>query len=290
MKFLHVHGHNLFRSAFRRIGKCAHVARAAAQSIVRYSNFFAIWKNYLGLVAADYMEIVLRNGVRYRIRSRKKSSGDAYIVNEVWLYGVHDGLKRIMREAEVGIDIGAHIGIFSVFAAMQNPFLKVYAYEPAPDNFNLLEENIRLNGLDGRIFPCAAAVVGGAEKTRVLQYAVHAEGLCTVNPAYLAIIKPIERYGLRDRAIVSLRVDAVRLEDIFIANRIERCDFLKMDCEGAEYEILCNAPAHILQKIKAMSVEYHYGYDIEALKKFLTEQGFTVSFPHRSLDVILAER
>ncbi len=46
-------------------------------------------------------------------------------------------------------------------------------------------------------------------------------------------------------------VPAVSLADVFARCQIERCDLLKLDCEGAEYDILFNAPDGILQRIKA---------------------------------------
>lgn len=273
-----------------RFQKYLHVSHAALQSVFRYRNFPLVWLNYLGLISGERMEIRLWNGIRYAVRTKGTSAGDAYIVNEIWLYGVHAGLRETVRDAAVGIDIGAHIGVFSVAAAMANPSLKVYAFEPVPDNFNLLQENVRLNGLGGRIVPVAAAVAGTAGRTRDLHLVARAEGLCTINPSYLAAIRGMERYGLRDKLVSSVRVEAVSLETVFRERDIGWCDFIKMDCEGAEYEILFSAPAHVLQRIGVMSVEYHYGGDFRELARFLERHGFSVSFPHPRLDVMLAKR
>ena len=55
----------------------------------------------------------------------------------------------------------------------------------------------------------------------------------------------------------SVNVDSTSLKQIFDDNNIEYCDFLKLDCEGAEYEIIKNLPSEYFKKIKKMVIEYH---------------------------------
>lgn len=264
--------------------KYFHKFFAAIKSVFVYKNFLLFWKNYLDFYKDDYLIIELRNGVRYKIRSKKISIADSYIFNETWLYGVHRGIKSIIREAKIGIDIGAHIGAFSVFAAFVNPSLKIYAYEPAPDNFKLLKKNINLNKFGNRIIPNEIAIVGDNGKTRELYLTGKEHGLYTIDRDYLEAIKSYDFHG----AVKTIGVKTRTLKDVFSDCGIKFCAFLKIDCEGAEYEILFNTPPEILRKIKAMSVEYHSGHQVEELKKFLENSGFLVSFPHRRLDVLLA--
>ena len=56
---------------------------------------------------------------------------------------------------------------------------------------------------------------------------------------------------------VRKKINAITLQDIFEKHRLEKIDFLKMDCEGAEYEIIMNAPSSILNKIQKISTEIH---------------------------------
>ena len=49
------------------------------------------------------------------------------------------------------------------------------------------------------------------------------------------------------------------LEHIFNQNKIQYCDFLKMDCEGAEFEILINTKKLVLKKIRLIAGELHEG-------------------------------
>lgn len=74
-------------------------------------------------------------------------------------------------------------------------------------------------------------------------------------------------------------IDCITLQDIFKKFNIERRDFLKMDCEGAEYDILFNTPKNVLNKIYKISLEYHHtksNHLVYRLKKYLEKNGFTV--------------
>ena len=56
-------------------------------------------------------------------------------------------VKRIVRNGDIVVDIGAHIGYYTlIFARLVGPKGKVFAFEPEPNNFNLLIKNIKING------------------------------------------------------------------------------------------------------------------------------------------------
>ncbi|TDJ53716.1 MAG: FkbM family methyltransferase [Nitrospina sp.] len=74
------------------------------------------------------------------------------------------------------------------------------------------------------------------------------------------------------------RVNRVTLEDIFETYGLERYDFLKMDCEGAEYDIFYNCPDGILARIDQIAMEVHHGAEpgrnTDALERFFNDKGF----------------
>ncbi|MDP3790211.1 MAG: FkbM family methyltransferase, partial [Candidatus Omnitrophota bacterium] len=87
-----------------------------------------------------------------------------------------------------------------------------------------------------------------------------------------------------------IEIDTVSLSDIFDDNGLSHCDFLKMDCEGAEYEILYNTPLEYLKRIKSISMEYHDNGDISGLASFLEENGFKVTFKKNKDHLLYAKR
>jgi FkbM family methyltransferase len=63
-----------------------------------------------------------------------------------------------LRPGSIVLDVGAHIGFFSLIAAtLIRPTGKVFAFEPAPDNFEILRRNVDLNGY-GNVVPIQKAV------------------------------------------------------------------------------------------------------------------------------------
>ena len=64
------------------------------------------------------------------------------------------------------------------------------------------------------------------------------------------------------------------VKDLFGAYGIDRCDLLKMDCEGSELPILRAAPPEMLAKIGAIIMEYHDPAEVEPLTRLLSGAGF----------------
>ncbi|MBI4234864.1 FkbM family methyltransferase, partial [Candidatus Peregrinibacteria bacterium] len=56
-------------------------------------------------------------------------------------------LDEILKSAKVVFDVGAHVGLFSIYAGLLNDRVKIYAFEPIEDNFLILKENLKKNGI-----------------------------------------------------------------------------------------------------------------------------------------------
>ena len=76
----------------------------------------------------------------------------------------------------------------------------------------------------------------------------------------------------------SVNVDCVNLQSIIETNNIERCDLLKIDTEGAEYDILYSTEKHVFDKIFNISIEYHNDNknNGDQLASYLDKLGYTV--------------
>ncbi|MBN1105220.1 MAG: FkbM family methyltransferase [Deltaproteobacteria bacterium] len=72
-------------------------------------------------------------------------------------------------------------------------------------------------------------------------------------------------------------IDVVSPEDVFTENAISSCEVLKMDCEGAEFEILYSTPTGVYNLIQTIALEVHASRavaNVIELKKFLGDKGF----------------
>lgn len=174
------------------------------------------------------------------------------------------GKKRygMIKRANVIIDIGAHIGSFSCFMAYKFRDVQVYSYEPEKKNFNALQTNIKLNKL--RNIMAFNLAVG--EKMGKRKFYIQNDNL----GAHSLYVKSQE----------FVEVDCKSLKDIFDSNNIQKCDFLKMDCEGAEYEILYSTSQEYFDRIEYITLEYHDWFlkdkHHKELIKLLQEKGFKV--------------
>ena len=165
----------------------------------------------------------------------------------------------------VVLDIGACVGAFTLWAARRAGAGRVIAVEPTPSLAAVLRANIERNGIG--FATVREEAVGGHRRRAPL----FGRGPGAMNTLYTS-----DHYGSTFHSIGS--VDVVTLDDLL--EGIERCDLLKLDCEGAEYEILAGASAHALASIRAVAAEYHVGMnegDPDALARLLEDAGFRVT-------------
>jgi len=245
--------------------------------IKTYKNFPAYFINRLGFYKRPTLTLFLRNGIRYKIRNRNITTADYYVINESWIHKIHNGAKKYIKDGSLVIDIGAHIGAFSIFAASQAKNVKILSLEPVVENFELLKTNIQINNFNKCIKPIKMAVAGATGKKKIFL-----DEKDSGKHIFYPKIIPESRFR---------EVGCLSLSEIFDSYKINQCDVLKMDCEGAEYEILYNTSPQYFQKIRCLSIEYHdNGIDnINELKIFLENNGFNISRPKDNFGVIFAE-
>ena len=141
-----------------------------------------------------------------------------------WELQADDYRLRDMRfgEGDVVIDIGAHVGLFSIYLAKRWPALKVFAFEPFPANFRNCAENLQLNSVTNVVLSPNAIT----NDSRLLSMATdpHNSGGAS------AVVKTFESNGI----VTDLA--STTLDELFLVHEISRCKLLKIDCEGMEYE------------------------------------------------------
>jgi FkbM family methyltransferase len=166
------------------------------------------------------------------------------------------------------IDIGAHFGYFSIFANNNtNISSKIIAVEPNKSNFLNLEKNI---------------IACGIKNISNLNLAISSKsGLSNLYLGETPNHSLFKDYLLikdKNRGFEEVKVKT--LEDLILENDLDKIDFLKMDCEGAEYEILENTPGYIYDRILTISIEFHdlkdSRYTGENLAGVMVRNGFRI--------------
>lgn len=202
--------------------------------------------------------IRLRSGCRFKVRSLM----DVWVVKETCLDRDYETHATAIQDGWTCLDIGAGLGDFAVLVAYEHPGCRVYAYEPFPESYTLLEENIVLN--DTHNVSAAPIAVGAAS------------GAMTLFATGAAVQHTTAKVSQQAEAIT---VQSLNLDDVFARHSLTTCDFLKMDCEGGEFDILFNASAATLEKVCHISLEYHDGvtqFSHMDLAGYLREKGFHV--------------
>jgi FkbM family methyltransferase len=117
---------------------------------------------FLGLSARRPFQIRLADGTRFFVRNAL----DIWLVKENCLDGDYERGEVPIRNGWTVVDIGAGLGEFAVWVARRHPKSIVYAFEPLPESFALLVENVRLNGLSN-VRPIQKAVFAAEGMVRL---------------------------------------------------------------------------------------------------------------------------
>lgn len=206
---------------------------------------------------------------RIKVLPRYVKSRTTFLNNEIefvdsvtYLYGINEIFKTNIYKFNCKtihpliIDCGANIGLSVIYFKQLFPNAKIKAYEPDPNIFETLAFNVKSFGFNHvEVFQKAIW-----KQNETLQF--KQEGGFS------------GRIPMANDSQNLIQVDAVSLVDI-IAN--QQVDFLKIDIEGAEYEVLKSCKDN-LQNVKHIFIEYHSHQDekqtLHEILKIIKNQGF----------------
>jgi FkbM family methyltransferase len=226
-----------------------------------------IWRyrNWTEILAKTYRKqrinrVILRNGVQ--IDAPENHPFLLYMTNETFFEKVHTPPGLSIEANDVVVDIGANIGIVTLFAALRAP-KKVHAFEPSPENCEFLNRNILTNRLRNVVVHNVAV----SDETEKLTRLYLGD---SVGHSLLTAECPTEEY---------IDVPSVTLQDIIDNIETGEIGFLKIDCEGCEGLIFSSTPIEYLRRIKKMVVEFHdtsSPLKHDAIQRLMEEAGFEV--------------
>lgn len=207
--------------------------------------------------------------ILYGAPQKPSGAGLSSIIKEVWEDRCYTK-KYAIKEGDVVVDIGANIGIFSLFAASLGS--TVYAFEPNPETFSFLQKNIKENGLLNKIFPYNYAVDNYDGDTDLIipeSASIYSMACASTTKALIDSMASKLAFNAVPIAIKSISFQT--LINTYVKKDI---DFLKMDCEGSEYKICENIPEE--NAIKHIIMETHDCYREKDLALILLKKGFII--------------
>jgi len=203
----------------------------------------------------------LRNGQVLQLRPGR---GDLASFREVWLNELYTSQGQMLRPGDTVIDVGANIGCFSLFAAHRvGPQGRVLALEPEAETFQQLRRNIELNRAAN---VAARQIAVAAESGEAILYGAEDSRYCT-------LFRCVDQRATH-QPVGKARTDS--LERILEQEGIEQCHYLKLDCEGAEHDMIRTLSPEIAGRIDQITLEMHQvdGVDSDALTRRLESFGF----------------
>ncbi|HVG17980.1 MAG TPA: amino acid adenylation domain-containing protein, partial [Blastocatellia bacterium] len=201
-----------------------------------------------------------------------------------------------LSDGDVVFDVGAHIGLFTLFVNTKCKGARVYAFEPIPTTFEILRSNVALPDLNVKLFNFGLA---GEAKSALFNYyprMTGVSGYVTDAEEHKRRRKPIllswfqrvtsgqQRTMLSERDVNEIldeyfkgKVYECRLKtlsDVIRENKIKRIDLLKIDVEKSELDVLSGIREEDWKKIKQIVVEVESKEILEQVGPMLTKHGF----------------
>ena len=214
---------------------------------------------YLKLIKKPTVIFETKNGIKIMLRT---DSTDLMAFTHVWLIGEYSKNNFQVKKTDTIIDVGAHIGLFSLYASQNCTEGKIFAFEPIKENYKILESNKKLNK-SSNILSENYAISKSTSKITLYKSndeAGHSKFIQTNDPVEVA---------------------SKSLNDFFKENKIELINLLKLDCEGSEYEIIDSLEDKYFEKIEKMIIEYHLADSnpelLEKLKNKLKYHSYSIS-------------
>lgn len=221
----------------------------------------------------------------------------AYFHREIFERECYLGDGVTLDDVEVVFDVGANVGMFSLFVASRRPEARIYAVEPAPPLFRLLERNVRAHGIDARLFHCALAARPGRgvltfyprssgmssleadpeEESEILRRHVEVAGKAG-QEGMDRLMDQLEGFVASRLVRQEIPVPVRTLSELFDEAGVERVDLLKIDVQKSELQVLEGIRDEHWRRVRQVALEVH---DIcgrlEILRALLACRGFEVA-------------
>ncbi|NTU83391.1 MAG: FkbM family methyltransferase [Chloroflexales bacterium] len=217
-----------------RFSKWRYYARSILLMLFGVKN----WTSLAPALITKRGRIIRLDGLRFFYRDAM----DVWTIKETCLDDHYRVTGRPVAARGVVIDIGAGLGDFAIMVAKRHPQARVLAFEPFPESAALCRRNVALNAAANiSLIECA---VGGSSGTASLD---------------ISSPESVQYSTVSGAGSSSVAVQKRTLAEVFAEHGIDRCDLLKLDCEGAEFEILLTLDPALIARIEGISLEYHDG-------------------------------
>jgi FkbM family methyltransferase len=242
--------------------------REGPQALKAYVELLRSMRERLHPVGVADYRLVATAGGRFRVNLGDRLGSDFYYGYDAERTDA-EVFRALIDEGDVVVDVGANFGFYTVLTAVAAGCAgAVHAFEPDPDAYGLLTENIALNGLDNvRLHNACVGAADGEANFYVMEESAFS-GLSQTG-----------RARLRDTIKVRMR----RLDSVLADEGAATVTRLKIDVEGHEHEVLAGARSTVgrsrdviivMMEVSAKNLNSERRAMLEAEVRQLSEDGF----------------
>jgi amino acid adenylation domain-containing protein/FkbM family methyltransferase len=203
-----------------------------------------------------------------------------------------------LSDGDCVFDVGAHIGLFTLFVNEKCRDARVYAFEPIPPTFKVLRANVSIPGLSVKLFNLGLADRPGMDRFNYYPRMTGVSGRVADPEEHKRRRKPIlsdwlqSVTGGRPATMLSERdlndvleeyfkcetydCRLTTLSEVIRENNVERIDLLKIDVEESELDVLAGIRDEDWAKIKQIVLEVESREGLDAIVPMLQERGYEV--------------
>ena len=176
-----------------------------------------------------------------------------------------------LKPGSVLWDVGSNVGTYSIYAAQRG--LSILAFEPSPGNFYILNKNIEINFMEGKV---AAYCIALSDQTGLGKFYMADTGL---GSALSSFGKPIDWQGNQFKAKSALAACGMTMDDFIADFNPPFPNAIKIDVDGIEECIISGAAQTLKDKrVNSVLVELDIRRRdyVEGVTKFMNQSGFVL--------------
>lgn len=207
----------------------------------------------------------------------REVGSDILTFNEVLLEQVYRSVLELVPQCDSMIDLGANIGLASLYFASHYPACRIFAVEPNPSSYRVLNINLEKLINEGRCRTLQAAVWGSEKALTADQ---------TKESDHYSIFTTVE---LEDTANVEESISGLPFNKIIEQSGFNEVGLLKVDIEGAEKELF-KGDLGWLRQVRAIAIEFHSGSrESTNFDRVMRDFGFQIYDPNPHTTVAVRE-
>ncbi|WP_437621815.1 FkbM family methyltransferase [Sorangium sp. So ce1151] len=193
-------------------------------------------------------------------------------------------------------DVGANIGLFTLFAHTEAKDVRIFSFEPAPPMFEIVSRNVAEHGVNATLLNCG---LSNKEAEAQFTFYPRSSGMSSFhadeaeekhvlrsimqNQRHLGMADVVDQVGDYAEELIDARFEAVpftaklrRLSDVIREHGVAKIDLMKVDVQKCELEVLEGIDEEDWSKIRQIVLEAHdVGNRVAAIRALLERHGFS---------------